>query len=119
MKKLYAAIAFLLVASVALANKTSVQIDAPEKVKKGKEVTVIIKVFHKGNSKMHHTNWVTLALDGKVVQRWEYSKHALPKSENFTLEYKFVPKENTSVTVQGNCNLHGSQGPIMTMIAVE
>jgi desulfoferrodoxin (superoxide reductase-like protein) len=118
MKKFTAIIALLLLVSVAFANKTSVRIDAPEKEKKGEEITVIIQVSHSANSKMHHTNWVTLALNGKEVQRWEYSKKALPPSENFTLEYKFVPDENTSVTAQGNCNIHGSKGPQTVMISV-
>lgn len=119
MKRLTVLVAILLLVSIAFANKTSVEVNAPEKVKKGQKVTVTINVNHKGNSKMHHTDWVTLALNGKVVQRWEYSKRALPPNENFTLEYKFVATENTSITAQGNCNIHGSKGPIMVMVAVE
>ena len=119
MKKFSAIIALLLLVSVAFANKTSVQVNAPEKAKKGQEVTVTIQVFHSGNTKMHHTNWVTLTLNGKEVQRWEYSRKALPRDSNFTLEYKFVPTENTTVTAQGNCNIHGSKGPQTVMVSVQ
>jgi len=62
MRKLIFAITVLFIFSGLnlLANKTSVDIKAPATVKKGSEVTIIINVTHKGNSKMHHTDWVTL-----------------------------------------------------------
>ncbi len=93
-----------------MANKTSVEIKAPATIKKGQEVTFVINVTHKGNSKGHHTDWVTLKLNGKEIKRWDYPKDSLPAAENFTLEYKMVAAEDGTLEAQGHCNLHGSAG---------
>ena len=94
----------------AMANKTSVEITAPEKAEKGSEVTVIIHVKHIGNSSGHHTDWVSLKINDKEVKHWEYSKEKLPEAGNFTLEYKFILNEKSKIEVKGNCNKHGSTG---------
>ena len=91
-----------------LANKTSVEIKAPETAKAGTEVTITINVMHSGNSKTHHTDWVYLKINGKEVQRWVYTKDALPLTENFTVEYKFVPTESFTIEAKGHCSIHGS-----------
>jgi desulfoferrodoxin (superoxide reductase-like protein) len=109
----------LLLSAVALANKTSVSITAPEKVKKGQEVTITLEVKHNGNSKMHHTDWVSLSINGQEVKRWEYNKRSLPPTENFTLEYKLTIDQATTVTALGNCNLHGGKAPITIKISTE
>lgn len=112
-------LALILMVGVAFANKTSVKVTVPENIAKGKDVTVVIQVSHKGNSKMHHTNWVTLSVNGKEVKKWEYSSHNLPPNEEFTLEYTLTPTDNIEITAQGNCNLHGSAGPDTKSVKVE
>lgn len=103
--------AILLLFSVELmANKTSVEIKAPSEIKKGSEVTLVINVMHKGNSKMHHTDWISLKINGKEVKRWEYTKENLPPDGNFTLEYKTTVAEDINIEAQGDCNMHGSAG---------
>ncbi len=94
----------------AYANKTSVTIKAPAEIKAGTEITVVIQVAHKGNSKGHHTDWVSLKIDGKEVKKWEYTKTTLPPSENFTVEYKITVTADMVIVAQGNCNIHGSTG---------
>ncbi len=94
----------------ASANKTSVEIKAPAEVKAGTEITIVIKVEHKGNSKGHHTDWVSLKISGKEVKKWDYPKTALPPGEIFTVEYKITVTEDMTIAAQGNCNLHGSTG---------
>ncbi|MBN1145089.1 MAG: hypothetical protein JXA72_11735 [Bacteroidales bacterium] len=93
-----------------LANKTSVEVKAPAEVKAGTEITIIITVTHKGNSKAHHTDWVSLKINGKEVQRWSYGKDSLPLTENFSIEYTYVANETLNIEAQGDCNLHGSAG---------
>ena len=113
MKKLIFAITVLFIFSGLnlLANKTSVDIKAPATIKKGSEVTIVINVTHKGNSKMHHTDWVTLKLNGKEIKKWEYTKESLPATENFKVEYKMTVTEDSTLEAQGDCNVHGSAGP--------
>jgi desulfoferrodoxin (superoxide reductase-like protein) len=105
-------IVFILSPVNLLANKTSVSVKAPSGLKKGSEITVVINVMHKGNSKMHHTDWVSLRINGKEAKRWEYNKENLPPAGDFTLEYKTTITGDLDIEVQGNCNLHGSAGPI-------
>ncbi len=93
-----------------LANKTSVEISAPTEFKKGAELTLKINVIHNGNSKMHHTDWVSLKINGQEVKRWEYGKENLPTDGNFTLEYKVTVTDDLNIEAQGHCSLHGSAG---------
>ena len=93
-----------------LANKTSVEVKAPAEIKKGTEVTLVISVIHKGNSKSHHTDWVVLNINGKEVKKWEYDKNNLPVHENFLIEYKYVVTEDITIEAEGHCNIHGSAG---------
>jgi desulfoferrodoxin (superoxide reductase-like protein) len=92
------------------ANKTSVEIKAPSEIKKGTEVTLVVNVFHQGNSKTHHTDWVVLKINGKEVKNWQYDKTNLPPDGNFVLEYKYVVTEDLTIEAQGHCNIHGSAG---------
>jgi desulfoferrodoxin (superoxide reductase-like protein) len=112
MKKLFLLlpILFFFTSASLLANKTSVEVKAPSEIKKGVEVTIIINVFHKGNSNGHHTDWVSLKINGKEVKKWEYAKDNLPPNENFTLEFKYVVNEESVIEAAGHCNIHGSAG---------
>lgn len=116
MKKIYSLLLAVLLISLigigneAFANKTSVKINAPEKAKKGTEVVVKIEVTHQGNSRFHYTDWVSLKVNGEEVKKWEYTKKERPDSEDFTLEFKFVIEEETTIEAKGNCNMHGSTG---------
>ena len=112
MKKLLFLLPVLLffTSSGLLANKTSVEVKAPSEIKKGTEVTLVVNVSHKGNSKAHFTDWVVLKVNGKEVKRWQYDKTNLPPGNEFVLEYKFVATEDLTVEAQGHCNLHGSAG---------
>jgi desulfoferrodoxin (superoxide reductase-like protein) len=101
---------FCLSLTSAWANKTRVEVKAPATIKAGTEVTITINVFHSANSKMHHTDWVYLKVNGKEVKRWEYNKESLPPDSNFTLEYKFIATEDMTLEAEGHCNLHGSAG---------
>ncbi len=101
-----------------LANKTSVEVKAPAEVKAGTEITIIIEVTHKGNSKSHHTDWVFLRINGKEVQRWSYGKDSLPLTENFSIEYTYVVNEPLAIEAEGHCNIHGSTGLKTTTVKV-
>ena len=98
------------------ANKTAVELKAPESVKSGTEFTITINVIHKGNSKSHHTEWVYLRINGKEVKRWSYTKDALPPDSIFTVEYNIIAGETLTIEAEGNCNIHGSTGPKTTII---
>jgi desulfoferrodoxin (superoxide reductase-like protein) len=101
------------------ANKTSVEIIAPEKATKGSEITIKIEVSHFGNSKGHFTDWVVVKINGEEYKTWEYDKNNLPESSNFTLEFTITAEEDMEIVAEGNCNKHGSKGKDKVKIVVE
>lgn len=103
----------------ALANKTSVRIDAPASASVGEEITINLQVSHEGNNFIHYTDLVTVTINGEEIQRWEYSNFSKPEAENFTLTltYKIIGK--TEIKAEGNCNMHGSSGPETMTVTVE
>jgi desulfoferrodoxin (superoxide reductase-like protein) len=103
----------------ASANETSVTIEAPEKVKKGTEVTVKIKVTHDGNNILHHTNWVWIKVNDTEYKKLEYGSFSRPDEENFTIEFTLKIDETTTIEAKGNCNMHGSEGSKKVKIIVE
>ncbi|HOO98766.1 MAG TPA: desulfoferrodoxin family protein [Bacteroidales bacterium] len=122
MKKLFflVPVLFFFASLNLFANKTTVSVKSSATlVPKGTEVTITISVTHKGNSKMHYTDWVTVKFNGKEVKRWEYTKTSLPSDDNFTLQYKMKVVENGVVEVQGHCNLHGSTGAKTIELKIE
>lgn len=92
------------------ADETSVKLDAPEKVKKGSEVTIKIEVTHNGNNFLHHTNWVWVKVNGTEYKKWEYGGFSKPEEETFTLKFTLTISEPTTIEAKGNCNMHGSDG---------
>lgn len=97
--------------SPALANKASIQIEAPGDVVKGTTITITLNVSHKGNNWFHYTNWVRVAVNGSEVKRWEYTRGNRPESENFGLTFTYTVVEPVEIVAEANCNLHGSVGP--------
>ncbi len=112
-------LALLFISTGVFANKTSVTVVAPEKVKKGTEITVKIEVKHIGNTKGHYTDWVLVKVNGEEIQKWEYTKDSLPDDQNFTLEFKMVADSNLEIIAEGNCNKHGSKGTDKVTVLVE
>ena len=118
--KVFLSISFLLMISFSsVANKTSVEITAPEKADKGSEVTLVINVKHMGNTAAHFTDWVSIKINGKEVKRWKYTKKERPEAGNFKLEYKFTLNEKSTIVVKGNCNKHGSTGSKEVVIDIK
>lgn len=115
---LMTALLVFFVSAPLLANKTGVDVIIPETATIGETVTVTIEVEHRGNSRMHYTDWVYVKLDGEEVKRWEFDRSDLPKNENFTVAYAFEFSGETKVEVEGNCNLHGSEGVVVKTIKV-
>jgi desulfoferrodoxin (superoxide reductase-like protein) len=119
-KIVVSALCLLLWASTAaFANKTAVSLDGPESAAAGTEITLTVTVSHKGNSGFHYTNWVVVKADGEEIARWDFKSSDRPESENFTREIKYTVEKTVEITAQGNCNIHGSEGPAVLKITVE
>ena len=100
------------------AGRSSVTIEAPAAAQKGTEITVKINVAHNGNSRFHHTEWVSVKVNGREIQRSDYSGSNTPESERFTKELKIVVNEPLEIVAEASCNLHGSAGPDKANVAI-
>ncbi|MGB4705392.1 MAG: desulfoferrodoxin family protein [Candidatus Saccharicenans sp.] len=102
-----------------LANRSSVKIEAPAVVKAGEEVTIVIHVSHRGNSRLHYTNRLVVLANKKEIARWNFTSSQLPENENFSREIKLKIEEETEIIAEASCNLHGSAGPASAKIKIE
>jgi len=100
----------LVFATEGFANKSSVKIEAPQTAEKNSEIVIKIHVFHKGNNFIHYTNWVDVKINGKTLQRWEFSASKRPEAENFTKEIVYKLTGPITIVAEANCNTHGSEG---------
>ncbi|HRZ26646.1 MAG TPA: desulfoferrodoxin family protein [Spirochaetota bacterium] len=94
----------------ARANKSSVEIIAPSEAALGSTVTVKINVFHNGNNRFHHTDWVYVKNGDREIARWDFKKDNLPENENFSREIQIKIEGPVRLEVKANCNIHGSTG---------
>ena len=109
----------LLNISYALADKSAVKIEAPDKTVKGSEVVIKVYVTHSANSFFHYTDWVSIKANGKEIGRWDYSMTRRPDEANFTKEIKITVNEDLVIEAKANCNLHGSAGVVTKRISVK
>ena len=82
-------------------------------------MTITLSVSHKGNSALHHTNWVVVKADGKEIARWDFKSSQRPENESFTREVKYKVAQSVEITAQGHCNIHGSPDPSVFKITVK
>jgi len=94
-----------------LADKSSVTLEAPASAERGTQVPVKVSVKHHGNNFMHHTNWVEVKVNGKTVERWEFSAFNRPEDEAFTREILVQVDGPLEIVGEASCNIHGSAGP--------
>lgn len=96
----------LVLAAPVFADKSSVEIEAPQTAVVGSEIVIRLRVAHSGNNFIHHTSWAYLNVNGKEVGRWEYPF----ENERFVREVKVIVTGNMEIEGMADCNLHGSVG---------
>lgn len=101
-----------------LANKSAVSIEAPAAVKAGEEATIIVRVSHRGHSRLHYTRRLVVLANGQEVALWDFSSSTRPEAENFAREIKLIIKAETEIVAEATCNLHGSAGPASIRIKI-
>jgi desulfoferrodoxin (superoxide reductase-like protein) len=111
--------AVVLFPGTVLANKSAVSIEAPPTAARGSEVVITLTVTHNANSTFHYTNWVRLDVDGKMVDKWEYTKDNRPDGATFKKEIKVTVTGTTELVAEANCNRHGSAGAAKAVIKVQ
>ncbi len=108
-----------LITTPALANKSSLRIEAPTEVTAGTMITIKLHVTHEGNNWFHFTNWVRVAVNGSELKRWEFSRRNRPEDKNFTLMVTYEVTAPIEIVAEANCNLHGSAGPATVKVNVK
>jgi desulfoferrodoxin (superoxide reductase-like protein) len=111
--------ATVLWSSIASANKSSVTIKAPAEAHRNSEVTIVISITHNANSFFHHTEWVYVMVNGKELERWQYSASDRPPGEVFSKEVKVLAAGDLDIKAEASCNMHGSAGPVTFKVAVK
>lgn len=101
------------------ANKSSVSVDAPERVAPGSDITIKINVEHDGNSMVHYTKWVYVMINGEEIKRWEYSWRKRPEAEKFTKEITYTVNEPIEIVAESSCNNHGSKGKAIKKVSLK
>jgi desulfoferrodoxin (superoxide reductase-like protein) len=106
-------------AESAYANKAAVTIEAPESAANGDEITIKVKVIHSADNIFHHVDWAYIMVNGREVERWEYSWHTLPPDATFTKEIKYKVQGPIEIKAEAHCNIHGSKGPAFKTISIK
>ena len=104
--------------ALSAADKSSVTIEVPEKAEKGSEIIIRINVKHSGNNFLHYTDRVTVSVNGKEIERWEFSAFNRPEAKNFSREIRYRVNGPLEIVAEANCSLHGSAGPAMKNVVV-
>jgi len=98
------------------ANKSSVELQAPEMVASGTEVSVTIKVSHKGNSFFHFTDRLAVYVNGEEFKIFEFSRKKRPEGGDFERIVTLIVNGETRIEAEANCNLHGSENKASIVI---
>jgi desulfoferrodoxin (superoxide reductase-like protein) len=109
---------FLCIPPFAVANKSAVTIEAPEKAEIGSEIIIRINVRHSGNNLFHYTESASVTINGKEVKKWEFSSFKKPETEKFSREIRYRVDGPLEIVAGSNCNVHGSAGPAKKIVAV-
>lgn len=98
----------LVLRGTAWANKAETKIEAPLSAPQGSEITIRVTVIHSANNFFHHVEWLWVQMNGREINRWEYSATSLPEGATFTKEIKYVVEGDLEIKGKASCNLHGS-----------
>jgi desulfoferrodoxin (superoxide reductase-like protein) len=109
----------LLGSGLALANKSSAAIEAPQTASKGSDVTIRVTVTHSANTALHYTEWLKVMVNKKEVARWDFTSDKRPEADVFTREVRVKASEDLEVVAEASCNNHGSKGPATVKISVK
>jgi desulfoferrodoxin (superoxide reductase-like protein) len=109
----------LVTRGTAWANKAETKIEVPQSAARGSEITIRVTVTHSANNFFHHVEWVWIQMNGKEIDRWEYSATHLPESATFTKEIKYVVDGDLEFKGKASCNLHGSANEAVAKVTAK
>ncbi len=101
------------------ANKSATSIEVPENITKGSEITIRVTVTHSANSFIHYTKWLQIMINGKEIERSDYTMGNRPEGATFTKEIKYKAEGDIEIKAEASCNVHGSAGPSTVKVSVK
>ncbi len=122
MKKMFLLIVsalFFLSAGSALANKSTVRLEAPVNAAQGEKIKITLFVTHSANNFFHHTSMVSLTINGKEVTRWEFSVFNLPEAAEFSRTFEYVMTGPITLESAASCNIHGSANTATATVGLQ
>lgn len=103
---------------VKIPSYPTIQMDVPDSVEMGEEVTVTITVNHKNSDANNHIKYVWLYENYRTADTWTYGDCDAMHEDHFTLTYTTVITEDTTFFAYMKSTLHGSSA-VMAHVIVE
>ena len=97
------------------ANKSDIEIIAPDTAVKGSVITIRINVTHNANNIFHHTKWAYIKVNGNQVGIWGYPFN----SKNFSKEVQVNVTGQLEIEAMSYCNIHGSTGARTKTVSIK
>jgi desulfoferrodoxin (superoxide reductase-like protein) len=122
MKKIFlliVSILFFLGAGSALANKSTVRLEAPVNVAQGEKLKITLFVTHSANNFFHHTKKVSLTINGREVARWKFGGFSLPEGAEFSRTFEYVMTGPVTLEAAAFCNVHGSGNAATAKVSLQ
>lgn len=118
MKKATIVVLVALVLSLVPASATIpiIQMQVPQVVTEGDEVTVEITVTHRMNDKNHHISYIWLYHDNDLVKKWGYGADNFPTVDQWTVTYTTVLYHDAVFLAVAHCTLHGDAEVLRTVV---
>lgn len=122
MKKIFlliVSVLFFLGAGSALANKSTVRLEAPANAAQGEKIKITLFVTHSANNFFHHTKKVSLTINGREVTRWEFGGFSLPEGAEFSRTFEYVMTGPATLEAAAFCNVHGSGNTATAKVSLQ
>jgi desulfoferrodoxin (superoxide reductase-like protein) len=92
---------------MAYADRPDVDVKAPDSVKAGQNVPVIVEVEHEGSGPGHYVDMVRLYDGDNLLKEWKYGPGDYVKDEKWTVSYDGTFGRDARLRAVARCNLHG------------
>lgn len=106
-------------AGSALANKSTVRLDAPAKAAPGEKIKITLFATHSANNFLHYTQLVNLTINGQEVARWEFGGFNLPEAAEFSRTFEYVVTGPITLEAAAMCNVHGSANTATATVGLQ
>lgn len=105
----------LAMSGVAYADRPDVGIEAPDSVRAGEQVPVIVEVEHEGSGPGHYVDVVRLYDGDTLLKEWRYGSDNYVKAEEWTVSHTGTFDRDAQLRATARCTLHGEGADMETI----